>query len=383
MKTSLCLFTDSLEPSGLGEVMLTLGSELRRQYRVSFVCPPTPSGIRLLERARHLSLNTLALEVRGDRTPWTQLISWLRTESTAVLHVHAAIGWEGHNAVFAGRAALTPLILRTEHLPNLITDPRQRAGYSRMAQFVDRIICVCAEGRTSFIEAGIAAAKLSVIHNGIHVRTPDLPRSAVRASFHLPPGARLILTVARLTEQKGHRYLLEAIPQILSELPNTYFLCVCDGPLSADLREHVKSLGLSERVFLLGKRNDVSNLMAASDLFVLPSLFEGLPIVVLEAMSVGLPVVSTNVCGVRKAIQDDVHGRLVRLKDASGLAAAILEALRQPELTARWAAAAKARLLREFSAAKMAVETATLYERLLEARAARQKTRAMTQATTL
>src|SRR5437762_1910466 len=163
MKSSLCLFTDSLEPSGLGEMMIALAAELRQDYHIAFVCPPTQAGVGLLRRAEHLGLDTLALEVRGERAAWTRLVSWLRTQAIKVLHIHAGIGWEGHHAVFAARAALTPVILRTEHLPNLITDPQEYAAYLRMAQLVDHIICVCAEGRASFVEAGVPAAKLSVV----------------------------------------------------------------------------------------------------------------------------------------------------------------------------------------------------------------------------
>ncbi len=364
MKFNLCLFTDSLEPSGLGESMLSLASELRLHYRVSFVCPPTRAGVALLERARRLSLDTLALEVRGERAAWEMLLNWLRSRRIDIFHIHAGIGWEGHDAVYAARAALTPLILRTEHLPDLITDQRQRIDYQRMTQRVDHIICVCAAARASFMQAGVPAEKLSVVRNGVQPRVAKRDPRVVKANLGLPPQARMVLTVARLSEQKGHRHLLEAIPAVLARAPDTYFVWVGEGPLEGDLRARISQFDLAERILLLGRRDDVPDLMAASDLFVLPSLFEGLPIVVLEAMGAGLPVVGTSVCGTSEVVADGISGRLVPARDAAALAAAVLEVLTQPSVAARWGAAGKLRLAHEFSATRMAHETMAIYQAL-------------------
>jgi glycosyltransferase involved in cell wall biosynthesis len=171
--------------------------------------------------------------------------------------------------------------------------------------------------------------------------------------------------VGRLAEQKGHEGLLRAVPDIARREPNAHFVWVGNGPLESDLRERVRETRLNERVFIFPQRDDVPELMAASDLVVLPSLFEGLPLVVLEAMSAGLPVVGTRVCGTSEAISDGVTGRLVEPGDVGVLAAAVLEVLEQPELAARWGAAGRLRVEREFTADRMGRETRALYESLL------------------
>jgi glycosyltransferase involved in cell wall biosynthesis len=158
---------------------------------------------------------------------------------------------------------------------------------------------------------------------------------------------------------------------VLEQMPDAVFVWVGGGPLEAELRERVQTLGLEDSVRFAGQRNDVPDLMAAADLLVLPSLVEGLPLVVLEAMASGLPVVGTCVTGTSEAVVDDVTGRLVppgRLtgpSDASELVAAISQVLQDPVRAARWGAAGRAMVERDFNAARMAAETAKVYQELL------------------
>lgn len=355
----LCLYTDSLEPSGVGRHMLMLADKLRDRYRVSFVCPPTTGGMPLLKEAGALGLRTLALEADDPRGA---LRDWLRATGVEVFHAHAGIGWEGHPGIHAARAAGVPTVVRTEHLPDLITDPVQRRDYDRMHRRVDRIVCVSETARDSFVRAGVPAHKLLVIRNGIAFRSAAPDPAEVRARLGLPFDATLVLTVARLTEQKGHRHLLEAAPAVRERVPGAHFVWVGEGPLGDELRKRTRELGIEGNVHLTGRRTDVPDLLAAAELFVLPSLFEGLPLVVLEAMAAGVPVVGTRVCGTREAVEDGVCGRLVPARDPAALAAAILEVLERPDLGARWGAAGRRRARREFSAARMARETAALYQ---------------------
>ena len=170
------------------------------------------------------------------------------------------------------------------------------------------------------------------------------------------------MTVGRFSEQKGHRYLLAAIPDVLARHPATYFLWAGEGDLEADLRAEARRLGLEGQVRFLGRRDDVPHLLAAADPFVLPSLFEGLPLAVLEAMAARLPVVGTRVCGTSEAVQDGVTGRLVPPEDAAALTAAIVQVLDAPDLAARWGAAGRARVAHEFNAARMVGEVVAVYE---------------------
>jgi glycosyltransferase involved in cell wall biosynthesis len=364
-KPGICLFTDSFDPSGMGEHMLTLAKQLLEHYRILFVCPPGEKGDPFLDRAETLGCVALPLSVHGSRSAAKTLHWWLHEMSVEIFHCHAGIGWEGHDGIDAAHEYGVPVIIRTEHLPYLLTDPRQQAEHRALVPLIDHVICVSEEAAKSYSKAGIPTEKLTVIRNGIEAKRVEPDRQRIFTEFGLSPTAKIVLTVARMTEQKGHRYLLDAMPEIMAAVPDAHFIWVGEGPLERDLRRQMKALNIdTPRLVLAGRRTDVPDLLAAADLFVLPSLFEGLPLVVLEAMALNVPIVGTRVCGTSEAITDGFTGRLVEARNSSALAVAIIEALTQPSLTARWVHAGRTRFEQEFSAARMAAETTALYERL-------------------
>lgn len=347
--------------------MLALAAELRGRFRLSFGCVPNEPGHALLARVDSLGVESLPLDGRGpiDGSEIERLGRWLRETEVDVFHLHAGVGWEGHTATQAARAAGVPVVIRTEHLPDVLR-PDERESHRRLMEVVDSVICVSAGARATYVESGIPSEKIHVIRNGIALPVPASPRRLARQSLGLPLDLPIALTVARFTEQKGHRLLLEALPEVLARCPTARFLWAGDGSLQDELRDQAKGLGVADTVHFLGRREDVPVLMAGADLFVLPSLFEGLPLVVLEAMASGLPVVATRVVGIVEVVADGVTGRLVEAGDAAGLTAAIVETLTRPDLAARWGAAGRKRVEREFSAARMARETAAVYEDLLD-----------------
>ena len=362
----ICLFTDSLEASGLGEHMLTLAAELCKTHAITLVMPPSAHNEAFLTRARQLPIVVLSLEVRGQgREPWEALRDFLRDQDIEIFHSHAGIGWEGHDGFYAAYFAEVPICIRTEHLPYKLTDPYQKFLYDQLAAKASRIICVSDEARASFIEAGVPAEKLSTVRNGISVSPSKVKPSQVYANLNLPANAQLILTASRLTEQKGHAYLLDAIPGILTACPDAYFVWAGDGPLAQVMQDQIAERGLQGRVKLLGWRDDVHDLLNAATLLVLPSLFEGLPLTMLEALASNIPVVATRVGGIPEAITDRVEGRLVPAADAETLGSAIIEALQQPALRKAWAIAGRTRFEQNFNAARMARDTAAVYKRAL------------------
>lgn len=360
---NICLFTDSREPSGLGEHMLTLAAELLPHYRVLFVCPPTDRGQKLLARARQLGCSIMALNLDSETSAYAALERRLRRLAICVFHCHAGIGWEGQRGVHAARQAGVPVVVRTEHLPYLLTDEGQRRDYQKLWPLVDRFICVSAEAYTSYLQTGMPSDKLCVVRNGIRSTPAQADPAAVRAEFGLPQTAQIVLTVARMTEQKGHKHLLDALPTVIAHEPNAHFIWVGDGPLLDDLRRQAQQLGIDERrLIFAGFRQDIPRLLAAADLFVLPSLFEGLPIVILEAMAAGCAIVGTTVCGTREAIEDEVSGRLVEPGNPAALATGIIEGLCHKESIARWRETARRQYQQLFTAARMGRETADIYE---------------------
>jgi glycosyltransferase involved in cell wall biosynthesis len=377
MKPGLCLFTDSLEPSGVGTHMMLLAEELRAEFRIVFACPNNPPGAALLGRTASLGLNTFAL----SDSPWPldddyhRLQNWLREQRIAVFHSHAGIGWEGHEGIHAARAAGVPVVVRTEHLPYLLTDPNQIRDHHDLMPHLDALISVSHAAAASFRAAGIAPELIVAVRNGIRPQratgTREELRSRLQDELDLPDEANLLLSVGRFTEQKGHLYLLEAMPAVLKTHPQAHCLWAGCGPLEGVLRERGEQLGLDNNIHFLGRRDDVGDLLTVADALVLASLFEGLPLVALEAMASGVPVIGTQVCGTSEAVLDGQTGRLVPPRDANALSAALRELLGDSEMAARWGEAGRKYFEREFSAARMTRETAEVYHNFLRLRAQR------------
>lgn len=181
-------------------------------------------------------------------------------------------------------------------------------------------------GRALRARRVVSPARLRIMPNGIEVGAPppaDADRAALRAELGLPREGTVWLSVGRLEPQKAHDVALHAVARLVREGRSTHLLIVGEGAQLAALEELRASLGLEERVSFLGYRNDVDALMRAADGLLMASRWEGLPNVILEALVAGLPVVATDVGGVRELVEDGVSGLVVPAGDPAALAAAL------------------------------------------------------------
>lgn len=232
-------------------------------------------------------------------------------------------------------------------------------------QYVRTLLAVSSEIERRLRRTG--AADVVCIRNGIEVNAmPSRSmRSATRKTFGVTDDVCLIGSVGRLTPVKGFPHLIKAV-QILSAqgLRVTLWL-VGDGTLNKELRRLAQDSGIAERVVMLGHREDTYELLQAMDMFVLPSLHEGIPMALLEAMAAGLPVIATGVGGIPEVIEDHVSGILVEPGDACGLALTCRRLMHDAELSERLGQAARARIEERFSSRTMAAEVANVYRRLV------------------
>jgi glycosyltransferase involved in cell wall biosynthesis len=367
-KRHLVLFTDSDSPSGTGEHMLLLANELKCDYRVTFICPPSPEGGTLLKRAAEIGVTALPMDFPlhppiPHRKAWETLRDWLRTNEVNVFHVHAGISWEGVSATQAAYHAGVPCIVRTEHLPCMLDHPGNRMRYFEAISRVDQVICVSEGVRVSFKQNGVPQEKLTTIYSGTRYQKGS--GEGIREVLGVSSDARLVLTPARFAEQKGHCVLLDAVPAILEAVPEAVFLWAGKGDLEAELHQTTQERGLKERIKFLGYRSDMANLLCVADSLVLPSLFEGFPLVVLEAMAANVPIVATDIGGTNELIEDGIHGRLVPVGDSVTLAQAIIETLTQPEMARLRAKAAYQRYESRFDASRLGAEVGAVYQVLL------------------
>lgn len=234
------------------------------------------------------------------------------------------------------------------------------------SRLMTKMVAVSAETRRFCLEVeGMRPEKVVVIQNGIDPAGYAPPHnqqvSRLQNSFNLPPWAKVITTIARLHPQKGHTFLIEAAPAILKEYPEAIFLFVGDGPLGQSLAEQIEQAGLSHAFRLVGWQEQIGAILALSEMLVLPSRYEGLPLVVLEAMSGRVAVVATAVDGTSEVIVDGQTGLLVPPGDAPALATAIKQLLADPGRRRAMGAAGYQRVLDHFSEQVMYQQ----YEQLL------------------
>jgi glycosyltransferase involved in cell wall biosynthesis len=275
----------------------------------------------------------------------------------------------GLPAAIIGRARA---VVRTEH--NVVhTRGPARHYLSRAAALrEDAQIGVSAAVRRAHTECGrIPASRFVTVLNGIDKErlVPAADRAPVRRELGLPDDAIVCLNIGSLTEQKNRGTLLDATAR-LSDIEALRVLVVGSGPEREKLETRAGELGLSRRVLFLGQRLDVPDLLAASDIFVLSSDWEGLPITILEAMTSGVPCVATAVGGVPEVLTDGVTGVTVEPGDPGALADGIRALALDPELRARMAAAARDEFELRFRAEQMVRQTEALYDMALSGRAA-------------
>jgi glycosyltransferase involved in cell wall biosynthesis len=234
---------------------------------------------------------------------------------------------------------------------------------------VNRIIAVSSQIER-VLSQKYGRGKVVQIHNGICLNRVRLTKSTeeTRKGLGLTTGRRLIGTVGRLTAVKGHAHFLLAARQLLEDGEDLHFVIVGDGPLLDQLREKAEELGIKDNVMFLGHRDDTYDLLRAMDIFVLPSLHEGIPMVMLEAMALARPVVASRVGGIPEVLTDQVHGLLVSAGNPVELTRACEKFLKNQVLAESCGRAGQMRIEQEFSSEAMGEKVASLYQELVRSK---------------
>jgi glycosyltransferase involved in cell wall biosynthesis len=271
-------------------------------------------------------------------------------ERVSIVHTHLYDGGK-YGRIAAGLAKI-PVIIHTVH--NIYVKRRSKHHWFNwgLSFFSDRIIAVSEAVKASVIHYDhISPKKIEVIYNGIDLSQGEqrINRSEVRAQLGIRPEEMAIGVVARLEEQKGHKVLLEALSQIPELPPSLKVLIIGDGKLRSQLEQDTLKRGLSSQVIFLGTRKPIFPILKALDLFLLPSLWEGFSMAILEAMAMGLPVIATKVGGAEEVITSGQHGLLIPPGDAPRLAEAIQDALLHRDKYLKMARMGQERVTQNFS----------------------------------
>jgi glycosyltransferase involved in cell wall biosynthesis len=268
---------------------------------------------------------------------------------------------------------------RLAHVPHVITMHGSRYYAARWRRRLAMRWAVASSQALTAVSSALADSlqhdlwlqdgSVAVVPNGIR---PSKPRtSGLREELGLRPGDRLLLAVGNLYPVKGHGDLIAAVARLTGRYPSLHLAIAGRGELADALTHDARARSVEDRVHLLGLRNDVADLLAAADAFVLPSRSEGLPLALLEAMFAGLPIVATRVGEVPAALDDGVAGLLVEPGRPDELAIAIERILSDAELARRLGQRARLRAAAEFDVGTMAARYASLYAPALKLNGAR------------
>lgn len=344
----------------------------RAEFSPLLICPEPGPFVEQMT-AKGIPTKVVHLAPLFNPVALIRLAQVLRREDVSILQTHGARA-NVYGSVAAWLAGV-PCVVWTIH--NSIRDYEvssiQRFVYSAILRLLlpptNRVICVSEALRRDLIsDCPDAAPKTTTVWNGID---PALYSSRgdgdkIRREWCVGSGP-VLLTVARLTEQKGHRFLIEALPALVAEWPSLVCLFVGEGECREPLRTLARAKGVERSCRFAGARNDVIDWYAAADVVVLPSLSEGFPFVVLEALAMSRPVVATDVNGVPEIIRDGVHGVLVPPRNPQALEAAVRKMLHDPVWAVRMAQAGQKEVTARFTVGKMVQDTFKVFEAAMPA----------------
>jgi len=353
-----------ITPSQIGGAEVHVGAlseRLRaRGHEVTVVCPKGRLLVAELA-ARGLRVRTPRTMGKVDPVTLARLVGWLGRDRAQVIHTHLSTA--SLLGSFAARIQGIPAVA-TVHGLNTRT----------CFNWAHAIIAVSNAVKQHLVGQGMAADRITVVHNGVDLRAMSRAdeSAAVKEMWHVPPGAPVLITVGRLTPKKGHRDLLAALAKLVGDprWGDLRLLIVGTGALLSELAREAQRLGLAERVIFAGFQRDVLPFLQAADIFVLPSIQEGLSLSALEAMALGKPVVACRVGGTPEVVVDGRTGVLVSPGEPEELASALERLLEDPEQARAMGAAGRRRVRDSFDLEQMVSKIEEIYRRLISHHAA-------------
>jgi glycosyltransferase involved in cell wall biosynthesis len=240
---------------------------------------------------------------------------------------------------------------------------------------LDLFIAVSRDIEQQLLSSGVPPDQIALVENAIRadLTGPPPDRQRLRRQHGIPSDAQVLCVVGRLVKVKGMTYLLESVRQLLARFPRLKCLIVGDGVLHESLTREIERNGLQDHVVLMGfrQREEVLQLVGASDVFVMPSLSEGTPVALLEAAALARPIVASRVGGIPTMVTDQNEALLVPPADVSALTAALETVLANAERATQLGTRARARVLRDFGPASQVAATKLAYERAVQLATAR------------
>lgn len=356
----------SLGLGGAERVVISLAKGLDKTKFQPTVCCLNGKGA-FAHELEELGIKVIALNKKAgiDISVASKIIKVIKNNKIDIVHTHlwGANFWGRIAAKLAGVKG----IIVTEHNTDVWKSRLYFMFDKLLSRWTDRIIVVSNSVKDFYVSKGIDEKKIEVIYNGVEIEKLQgckETRTLIKKEFGIKDDEKVLAIIGRLVPQKGHKYLFEA----LSQLNGSYkikLLVVGAGPIEKDLRSTVCGLQLQGKVIFTGLREDVKDILSITNVLVMPSTREGLPMVALEAMAQGVPVIATKVGGVPDLVSDNETGILVESNNHFALKEALSKIIEDEGLTQRLGENAKKSVQEKFSIEGMLNKTQTLYEACL------------------
>lgn len=361
---------DSSGIFGGERVILALGKNIdRSKYDFKLVCLDRGDerSWPLINSAQNLGISVLTVPVRKgfDRGGIMKIRQIIKATKAAILHTH---DFKTDFYAMAASIRTTDKLVATAHgstrdslIKRIYLGMDERIIY----RFFDRVIVVSEELKRQLLEKRVPEKKIVLIRNGLD---PELIEQNGRDESEEPlsivPGAKIFAVVGRLFPDKGHRYFLEALSKVRANHKDVRGLIVGDGPARQEIEGQIRSLGLEDIVQLCGVRKNMKKVYQNIDYLVLPSLREGLPYCLLEAMAMGVPVLATSVGDIPKLVRTGETGNLVSPGSSDALSQAMLDMISNQESVRLMCDKGRVLINDKFSAVKMVSQTQQVYDTL-------------------
>lgn len=365
-KIQLMHITHDLAIGGLQQVVVNLCQAADRQvFDVSVLCLRTVGAFG--DDVLKLGVPVILVPQKkngSDYFSFLKVRKILQEKGIEVIHTHNTQPFVDGTlgALFTG----VKTIVHTDHARDFPDKRRYMFAEWLVSQKAYKVVGVSTHTTENLRNyEKITRRKLLTIPNGVSLErfSIDIDREALRRELGVPKNGKIIGLGVRLSEQKGLTYLLKAMQTVAEDIPDLSLVIAGDGPLRADLEKEANCLGISKNVFFVGPRTDMPRLIKLFDAYVLPSLWEGLPMVLLEAMAAGCPIIATDVGGNGTAVQDGVNGFLVPPRSPEKLTEAILKIVLNADLSEKFVRKSREIFVEKFSAEIMTKKYELLYQR--------------------
>jgi glycosyltransferase involved in cell wall biosynthesis len=328
----------------------------------------SPAAEALAEAAQRHGIATTSFH---DQRPFDHraagaIRSFIKENQIGLVHSH---GYKANVYAQVVKRGMATRTIATCHPWTETTYSLKSRVYTRLDKFLlprfDRVVAISEEVKTEVLQAKVPHHKVAVISNGIDLERFNASdeKQKIRAALGLPPQGIMVGTIGRLVQEKGQHLLIEAAARLAKNFSNVFYLIAGDGPLRQSLQDRARQAGLEERFIFLGVSDQIPQLLNLMEVFVLPSLSEGLPMVILEAMAAKRAIVATNVGAIPQVLRHQESGLIVK-PNAIELADAIAYLLNHPATAHRFGEKAFDRVRDDYSSQKMTQAYVAVYDTL-------------------